>query len=59
MRVILHILNKPPSATARLLMEQEAALPETRQEVADLTVDEPDYAGLVEKIFAADSVQCW
>ncbi len=57
MKTILHILTKPEDALARDLIARQAALPDTRVETADLTRGEPDYGALVEKIFAADSVQ--
>ncbi len=41
------------------LIEREQAQPELSVEVFDLTQDSPDYAALVERIFAADKVHVW
>lgn len=60
MRKILHILtpNSPDLATE--VSDNQTKLPENQVEVVDLRGwVEPDYAQLVEKIFAADSVQVW
>lgn len=56
MHHILHILTHPVDELTRTLHEQQRALPETSVEVVDLTAPAPDYEGLVEKIFSADSV---
>jgi len=55
MRTILHILTRPADEVTREIIERQQALPETRVEIADLTVA-PDYDAVVEKIFSADSV---
>jgi hypothetical protein len=59
MKTILHILTKPDDVLARELAARQRSLPETRVEAADLTPPEPDYGAVVEKIFAADSVEVW
>lgn len=59
MRTILHILTRPQDAFARQLIERQSQLGETTTEVVDVTAPEADYAALVDKIFAADSVQVW
>ena len=59
MHAILHILTHPEDELSRLVIAGQRALPDTTVEVADLTVDAPDYDAVVEKIFAADSVQVW
>ena len=56
MQTVLHILTRPADELTRLIHEQQRALPETSVEVVDLTAPAPDYEGLVEKIFSADSV---
>lgn len=57
MRTILHILTRPADEVTRKLMEEQRALPETTVEVTDLAVPAPDYEAVLEKIFAADSIQ--
>ena len=59
MAAILHILTKPDDALAQTIMAAQAAQPDNRVETVDLTQPHPDYAALVEKIFAADSVAVW
>ena len=59
MRTILHILTKPEDPLARALVDAQRRQPDLRVEVADLTPTEPNYATLLEQIFAADSVQVW
>ena len=59
MRSVLCILvseeKSLPSQLARCGPESE----KHRIELVDLTVPEPDYEKLLDKIFAADSVQVW
>lgn len=59
MRTILHILTRAEDELTRDLITQQRALPETTVEVANLATGEPDYEALVDKIFAADSVEVW
>jgi hypothetical protein len=59
MRQILHILTKPNDDLARMIVENEQALPNAKVDVADLTKTHPDYSQLVEKIFTADSIHVW
>lgn len=56
MRTILHILSHPEDALTRTIIELQRALPDTAVEVVDLTKP-ADYDAVVEKIFAADSVE--
>lgn len=56
---ILHVLTRPEDALSAELRALEAALPDAQVEVVDLTGESPDYAALVERIFAADSVVSW
>jgi hypothetical protein len=58
MRTILHILTRAEDALARELVSKQQALPDTRVEIVELQ-DAPDYGALVEKVFAADSVEVW
>lgn len=57
----LHILTKAPDETvSRLLAIQRAEESgDHRVVIADLTVPEPDYAGLVQRVFEADSIATW
>lgn len=55
----LHILTQPADEVARTIIEIQQARPGHKVEVVDLTQPEPDYAALVEKVFAADSVATW
>jgi hypothetical protein len=59
MPAILHILTKPGDTLAQEIISRQSGHPETKIEVMDLTQPEPDYAALLEKIFAADSVTVW
>lgn len=55
----LHILTRPADDLVTALIEAQRAVPENAVEVVDLTAPEPDYAALVEKVFAAGSVATW
>jgi len=57
MRTILHILTRPEDELTRDLIERQRGLPETMVERVTLAGDTPDYHALVEKIFAADSIE--
>ncbi|MGA2173857.1 MAG: hypothetical protein ABSH38_02630 [Verrucomicrobiota bacterium] len=59
MRRVLHILTRPDDALAREVIARQKIRPENEIEVADLTRPGPDYRELLEKIFAADSVETW
>jgi hypothetical protein len=59
MRQILHIATKPNDDLARTMLENARSLSNTKVEVVELTMAHPDYNHLVEKIFAADSIQVW
>ncbi len=59
MAAILHIITKADDSLAREVIERQARQPDARVEVADLTKPEPDYGLLLDKIFAADSVEVW
>ena len=57
---MLHILTKPADALVAAMIDPAAtAAVGTRIEVFDLTVPEPDYSALVERVFAADAVATW
>ena len=57
MRTILHILTRPADELTNQLAEQQRLLPETKVELADVTGGSVDYDALVQRIFAADSVE--
>lgn len=59
MRTLLHILTRPDDPLAAEILARQARQPEVRVEVVDLTLPEPDYGALVEKVFAADAVAVW
>jgi len=59
MRTILHVLTQPEDSLQRIVAEQQRALPESTVEVVDLSQGDPDYNSLIEKVFAADSVEVW
>jgi hypothetical protein len=59
MRRVLHILTRPNDALAQEVMAGQNSSAECIVETVDLTVPTPDYTKLLEKIFAADSVQSW
>jgi hypothetical protein len=59
MRHVLHILTRPDDALARELMICQQNDAGIKVEAVDLTLPEPDYKALLEKIFAAESVQSW
>ena len=59
MRRVLFILTQPLDPLNDIVTGVERTLPQVEIEVADLTVETPDYARLVGSIFAADSVQVW
>jgi hypothetical protein len=59
MRVILHIIAGADDALAQEIIARQIKQPDLKVEVMDLTQTEPNYQVLLEKIFAADSVESW
>ena len=59
MRVVLHILTQPDDTLAQQVIASQREQPDQEVNVVDLTAAEPDYARLLEEIFAADSVAVW
>lgn len=59
MRQILILQTKTLEPLNDMVIAVEQGMPDVRVEVLDLTVERPDYARVVEQIFAADSVQVW
>ena len=61
---LLHILTRERDSLAIELIERQRAQAgqqsaETVGVVVDLTQPDPDYAALLEQIFAADSIAVW
>lgn len=59
MPIVLHILTRPADELAAEVVRRQRARGECVVEVFDLGRDQPDYTALVERIFAADSVEAW
>lgn len=59
MPVRLHILTKPQDEIVDRILESQRADTANQVVVVDLTAPEPDYTGLVERVFAADSIATW
>jgi len=59
MRAVLLIVTRANDALAAATMATQQKRPETQVKVVHLTAPEPDYAKLLEEIFAADSVAVW
>lgn len=59
MAKILHLLTRPDDDLAKTIGRIQQGDPSNEVEVVDLSAGEPDYAGLVEKVFAADSIETW
>ena len=59
MSVILHILTQSEDSLAREIITRQKDLPDCTVETVDLRSPEVDYPALLEKIFAADSVEVW
>ncbi len=59
MAKILHLLTRPDEELARTIGRIQRLDPANEVEVLDLSAGETDYAQLVEKIFAADSIETW
>lgn len=61
MKQVLHILTRKDDELARTILENQCAMGSADYvvETADLTLEKPDYAALLEKIFKADSVSVW
>ena len=59
MRVVLHILTQPDDTLAQEVIARQRELQGQEVNVVDLSSAEPDYATLIQEIFAADSVAVW
>ena len=59
MTIALHILTQPSDALAEDIIARQRTNAGQTVDVVDLTVESPDYADLVKRIYAADSVAVW
>jgi len=59
MRAVLHINTRPDDALALAMLAGQSGQADLRVDVVDLTTPEPNYAELLERIFAADSIEVW
>jgi hypothetical protein len=57
MRTILHILTRAEDVLSRDIIERQREFSDVQIDVVELTDAAPDYDALVEKIFAADSIE--
>lgn len=57
---LLHIITKPEDPLAEEVISKQRLDAANQVEIVDVTKGgQPDYKELVQKIFAADSVQVW
>ena len=59
MKTNLHVLTRPDDDLARRVIEEQRRLGEAEVGVVDLTGERVDYEGLLEEVFAADTVTVW
>lgn len=59
MRRVLLVLTQSLDPLNDVVTHVERSLPDTQVEVADLTLEAPDYEALLTAVFRADSVQVW
>ncbi len=59
MRRVLLVITHSLDPLNDVVTGVERTLPGMEVDVVDLTVEKPDYKGLLDSIFAADSVQVW
>ncbi len=59
MRVVLHILTQQGDTLAQEVISKQREQQDQEVKVVDLNAAEPDYARLIQEIFAADSVAVW
>ncbi len=57
MRTILHIVTRTDDTLSREIIERQRTFADINVEIADLSKSPPDYDALVEKIFAAASIE--
>lgn len=56
---VLHILTKPDDSVARRIIQWQSESPDCQMDSVDLTLPDPDYQALLDRVFAADSIQVW
>ena len=56
---ILHIITRPDDALTQEIITRQEKSQLGEIEIADLTKPHPNYDQLLEKIFAADSIETW
>ena len=59
MTTVLHVLTRPADDWVQSLIQSQENSAEHNVEVIDLTLETPDYAHLVQRVFAAESVATW
>lgn len=59
MRRLLHVLTQTDQPLTTEIIRLQRQEPGWEVEVVELFQSQPDYEGLLEKIFVADSVQVW
>ena len=59
MRIVLHILTQADDSLAEEIIARQREQPDQEVNVVDLWAAVPDYARLLQEIFAADSVAVW
>jgi len=59
MRTVLHVKSDTADARAESVINHQLGLEHLNVEIVDLSVDQPDYETLLDKILAADSVAVW
>ena len=59
MRIALHIRTQPGDTLPHEVIARLRQEPEQEIKVFELAAANPDYAGLVQEIFAVDSVAVW
>ncbi|KAB2673599.1 MAG: hypothetical protein DVB31_03305 [Verrucomicrobia bacterium] len=59
MKSLLHVVTRPADALAQGVMDATRSDPTLTVEIVDLNLENPDYAALVERIFAVDAIATW
>jgi hypothetical protein len=57
MRTVLHIVTRAEDALSRDIIDRQREFADVQIDVVELTGSAPDYDALVQKIFAADSIE--
>ena len=59
MRTVLHVLTRPADQMAKEIATRQRESGGYKIETVDLTLKVTDYGLLLEKLFAADSIEIW